>query len=214
MWRETPRATTRRESYDTGFLEGGRVYPVAGVSVCGVSRLFFMKRLILVLAAAIALGQTAIASAGGVSHPALRNAIQPYAPRVTSVKCASMSGYGYTFPSTGEIWLNQYLCNPLDALEAGIVLRPKRQGAGLLTLVHEAIHNKANVSEARTECLAFQDVDDVLRSWFPPGAAPLNVLSYAYLDHLRFVRYRPLYRSQKCREDGPWDSTPGDGIWP
>jgi hypothetical protein len=23
-----------------------------------------------------------------------------------------------------------------------------------------------------------------------------------------------MYRSGECREDGAWDETPGDGVWP
>lgn len=175
-----------------------------------------MRKFILLAAIFVLVGANTAQAADPVPNPVLTQAAQRIEPRVTSVTCVPhLLGYGATDPATGEIWLNSYLCNPLKMLYGGYLTNPGRAGAGLITLTHESLHVTADFSEARTECVAFQYIDNVLRLWKTPFWLRPTVLERAYQDHYNLVDSVPRYRNDtKCRRDGAWDTTPYDGRWP
>jgi hypothetical protein len=79
-------------------------------------------------------------------------------------------------------------------------------------LTHEAVHLTGLVSESQTECRALQRDALVARALgAPPQAARTLATRYATLA---YPRMPTTYRSAECREDGPWDETAGDGVWP
>jgi hypothetical protein len=156
-------------------------------------------------------------SAAAKPNPILTQAAQTLEPRVTSVECTPyLLGYAATAPVDGAIWMNSYLCNPLKLLYGGYLDRPGRAGAGLITLEHEVLHITApTFSEARVECVAFQTVDNDLRLWKTPFWMRGLILEDAYQDHYNLIYSQKVYRNDtKCRPDGAWDTTPGDGNWP
>ena len=145
-------------------------------------------------------------------RPILADAIRKFATRDVQVYCG-MVGYGAADPWSGEIWLNSQFCNPLEQLRAGVYERPWRQGVGILTLAHEALHIRGILDEARTECVAYQNVDNLARMWRVSPWWQEVILREAYRDS-QLLQRKSLYHSPKCREDGPWDQTPYDGRWP
>lgn len=115
-----------------------------------------------------------------------------------------------------DISLDVTFCNPLRALEGDVHVALLRQGVGLITLAHEALHLLGVPSEARAECLAFQEVDEVARLFgLRPSPWRRRVISAAYADHFDLIRQNHLYRNRRrCRQDGDWDLSPYDGRWP
>lgn len=149
---------------------------------------------------------------GDKPRPILAAAIQRFAGTDVRLYCGT-PGYGAADPFSGEIWINSQFCNPLEQLYGGVYERPWRQGVGLLTLAHEALHIRGILNEARTECVAVQNADNLARMWRVSSWWQGVILREAYEDSRR-LRQKGLYHSSKCREDGPWDQTPYDGVWP
>lgn len=147
-------------------------------------------------------------------NPLLARFTTRIAGQVPILYCG-VTGYGAADPYTGEMWINSTFCNPLEQLAQGVYKYPGRQGVGLLTLVHEALHLRGILNEARTECVALQNVDNVARWWHVPLWWQQVILPLAYEDSYR-LQNEPgsPYGSPKCHEDGPWDQTPYDGRWP
>ncbi len=89
---------------------------------------------------------------------------------------------------------------------------PMEQIQAVHTVSHEAVHLTGILNEARTECLAVQQD---ARTTVSLGATPEQgrALAEAYW-RLAYPRMPDPYRSSACGPDGPWDLTPGDGLWP
>lgn len=146
-------------------------------------------------------------------NPVLSARATDFVGRPISVYCEPVSGYGAQWD--GHIVLNKVFCRPLEALSADVWIATGRQGVGLISLTHEMLHARGLFGEARTECVAFQQVDDVARSWFVSSAYVPFVVRAAYANHRRLVRSDGLYRDRvRCRAGGAWDQSPGDGVWP
>lgn len=79
-------------------------------------------------------------------------------------------------------------------------------------LAHEAEHLRGQRSEAVAECDALQRTEEAAIAL---GATPeqARALVLTYWSAI-YPRLWSEYRTQDCREDGPLDRTPGDGVWP
>lgn len=163
----------------------------------------------------LALVFAASAAADGPS-PTLGAIATRYVGHPVTVSCVRGLGGGASSGWLNTVWIEDHFCSPLRAMSGQVEVTPVRQGIGLIILTHEAIHQRGTANEAKTECLAFQQVDEMM-SLFGPFDARWTalVLGYAYRDHRRLIREVPRYRdSQRCAPDGVWDLTAGDGIWP
>ncbi len=89
---------------------------------------------------------------------------------------------------------------------------PEDQVVAVHVLTHEAVHLAGEQVEARTECRALQRDPLVARTL---GATPAaaRTLAERYARSV-YPRLPASYRAPECRTDGPWDETPGDGVWP
>lgn len=163
--------------------------------------------------------QTATAERG---HEPLDAIATAYVGKPATVECEDLKGSAAADLGTNTIYLDTLYCSPLRALIGKQHVAPVRQGVGLIALAHEGIHLRGTLDEAKTECLAFQQVDEVQllfgldpRSWWGR-----KTRSYAYRDHFQLIRSgKPalrIYRSPPglCEQGGPWDLTPYDGLWP
>jgi hypothetical protein len=128
----------------------------------------------------------------------------------------------------GSMWLNEPLvCAPARRFADG--WRPRQDsghgGAGslahaVLTLTHESIHASGDTSEAHTECVAIQRVPEMVEEL--GERRPLYIAAVerkALLWHRRLqgtvsLSGQPYTDPKRCRKDGAWDLTPGDGVWP
>lgn len=131
------------------------------------------------------------------------------------LECLSMPAYGMADIETAEMWINRRYCKPLSALVGGLEIVPAKTADGVLTLAHEAHHLKGDYNEARTECIAMQEVDDLalFLGARPEWAEVLQV--YGTQLSMEFQAMAPAYRNwRKCRENGAWDRSPNDGRWP
>jgi sirohydrochlorin ferrochelatase len=99
-----------------------------------------------------------------------------------------------------------------ESSQAEKVNPPFEQVVAVHVLTHEAVHLTGVQSESLTECRALQRDTLVARAL---GASPeaARVLARRYAA-LAYPRMPSAYRSSDCREDGAWDETPGDGVWP
>lgn len=147
-------------------------------------------------------------------NPLLAGYTTRIAGKIPVFYCGGTSGYGSADPYSGEMWINSTFCNSLEQLAQGVYRHPVRQGVGLLTLVHEALHVRGIWNEARTECVALQNVDNVARWWHVPLWWQDVILPIAYEDSYELQQANRDYYSPKCRENGPWDQTKYDGRWP
>jgi hypothetical protein len=88
---------------------------------------------------------------------------------------------------------------------------PYYWGWAFTTVTHEAEHARGTDNEAQTECFAIQQIADAAFD-FGYTRATGQVLAGAvwadYHDEL------PAYRSDRCRDGGPWDLHPGSSDWP
>jgi hypothetical protein len=89
---------------------------------------------------------------------------------------------------------------------------PFDQVVAVHVLTHEAVHLAGEQVEARTECRALQR-DSLVASSLGASPAAARTLAERYA-RLAYPRVTSSYRAPECREDGPWDETPGDGVWP
>lgn len=166
------------------------------------------------VAAVFAALTVAVGAHGGWSNATLLEATKLYAPQTVILYCGS-PGYGAADIETGEIWLNSTFCGPLSLLYGGGTGYPRRQGVGLLTLAHEALHIRGIWNEAKAECWAYQQVDNLARLWHVPPEWQAVILPYAYRDSLALQKGSQVYGDfKRCRPDGVWDMTPYDGRWP
>jgi hypothetical protein len=80
------------------------------------------------------------------------------------------------------------------------------------TLTHEAMHLRGEWSESAAECESMQRDRATAVSL---GATPTqaDALARTYAVEV-YPRMSAEYADARCREGGPWDRTPGDGLWP
>lgn len=84
----------------------------------------------------------------------------------------------------------------------------------LHTLSHEIWHTAPIFDEAITDCRAMQRMRDLAMAF---GASADDAASIALYDWTRIYpaqKDRGPYWSADCRENGPLDLSPNDGIWP
>lgn len=79
-------------------------------------------------------------------------------------------------------------------------------------LSHESHHLAGESSEARTECLSMQDIQQVA-VWLGATEEQGQDLAERYVTEV-YPRMPAAYRSPDCAEGGEWDESSGDGIWP
>jgi hypothetical protein len=86
------------------------------------------------------------------------------------------------------------------------------QVVGVAVLSHESQHLAGEGSEARAECDSIQDLAMVAQEL---GATPdqARQLAVRYTADV-YPRMPDQYRSSLCVENGEWDKTPNDGVWP
>lgn len=79
-------------------------------------------------------------------------------------------------------------------------------------LTHEAIHVSGVIDERSTECQAMQaDAETAIHL----GATPEQAQALAERYYTEIYPHMPSgYHSNLCHEDGEYDLTPGDGVWP
>ncbi len=104
-------------------------------------------------------------------------------------------------------------CNDLrDYLHADKDWPTLDQIIGVAVLSHESNHLAGELSESRTECSSIQDLTTVAEAL---GATPDQARHLA--DRYTTDVYPSMpseYVSSLCVQDGEWDETPGDGVWP
>ena len=159
----------------------------------------------------------------------LSAAVSSFAGTTVTVSCggdANSLFLGLTIQEA--MWLDEPLvCAPARRFANGWKPRQDRRHSGasnlahaLLTLTHEAIHASGDTSEAHTECVAIQRVPEMvglLGEHRPLYIAALERKALAWHDRLRgtiSLSGQPYTDPNRCRKDGAWDLTPGDGVWP
>jgi hypothetical protein len=135
---------------------------------------------------------------------------------------------GMTVIDEALIWLDEpAVCAPARSFLSG--WRPrldrKRNGShrlarALLVLTHESVHASGDRAEAHTECVAIQRVPEmahILGEHHPLYIAALTRLALWWHRQLRgtvSLDGHNYWDGTRCRKDGAWDLTPGDGVWP
>jgi hypothetical protein len=150
-------------------------------------------------------------------NPELSFLASEYDGKSAEVRCivTSPTLYGIADIEQGRVWIKSWFCNPMLLVSHGIYTYPGRAGVGISTLAHEATHLTGVLNEARTECIAYQETDDLARIFGVDKAHMPLILHFAYKDHFIFIREAPQYNNpKKCKQDGAWDKTPYDGRWP
>ncbi|GAB3598272.1 hypothetical protein GCM10027446_28090 [Angustibacter peucedani] len=111
-----------------------------------------------------------------------------------------------------EAFLSGQTCSDVKAYRRHPSSATLDEVVAVHTVTHEAAHLAGQRDEARAECTAVQADAGVLRRL---GAAPDVAQAQArrYLEQV-FPRLPSDYTSGDCREDGPLDTSPHDGVWP
>jgi len=79
-------------------------------------------------------------------------------------------------------------------------------------LTHESEHLAGVRVEAEAECASMQRLVDVA-GWLGATDQQAGALADRYATEV-YPRMPTDYRSEDCSQDGAWDKTPGDGVWP
>ena len=79
-------------------------------------------------------------------------------------------------------------------------------------LTHEAMHVAGDANERTTECNAMQ-ADKEMAMQLGATAEQAQALATRYAAEV-YPRMPNGYKAPECREDGAWDHTPDDGVWP
>ena len=174
---------------------------------------------VLAAIATAALCFVGTASADGwISFP-ISDKASEFAGKQIDVQCEDLPPGMFGFTYLGDNWLalNKNFCNPLDALAGGVAVAPVRQAEGLSTLAHEVQHDLGVKSEPRAECYAYQRFDDLASVFGVDLTSPYYATLWALNVKFErwFTRIAPWYWNRhKCHENGAWDLTPHDGVWP
>lgn len=177
---------------------------MSGISVRGRSSLLVLLLLALVV----------VSPAGGYESRVLTGPTSEFVGRPVTVFCEPTLpwAYGLYDPYVDEIELERYYCNPLRSLAGGQLVRPWRTAVGLVTLTHEAVHARGVVGEGRTECRALQEMDDMALLFGATPDVALALQALATPDSTNVLRFYGVL--DRCRPNGAWDMSPGDGVWP
>jgi hypothetical protein len=84
-------------------------------------------------------------------------------------------------------------------------------GWALTTITHEAGHARGIDNEAHTECFAIQHIADAAVDFGYTRATGRILARAVWADYGNEL---PGYRSNRCRDGGPWDLHPGSSDWP
>jgi hypothetical protein len=124
-------------------------------------------------------------------------------------------GSGFAEIPGNTVWLSDESCGALAALDAGDYTRPDLDGPSLIALAHESRHIRGYYNEARVECWALQKTDDLARLFHVPEWYIPSLWHFAYKDSQDLQKINKEYKNKKkCKPNGAWDQSPGDGIWP
>lgn len=135
---------------------------------------------------------------------------------------------GLTLIEDAEIWLNEpAVCVPsrrfLNGWRPRLDGRPdgrSRLARALLAFTHESVHATGDASEAHTECTAIQRVPELIelagerRPLYTAGLTRLAVAIHRQYRGVFGLNGQSYWDGARCRSDGRWDLTPGDGVWP
>jgi len=109
-----------------------------------------------------------------------------------------------------DMWIYGAYC---DYLEDDLY-EPEVEGAALITVAHEARHLRGYYNEAKVECWALQQTDDLARIMGYSDEQIPELVMWARWDHRKLVWAVPEYGNPQCHQDRAWDLTPRDGVWP
>lgn len=87
---------------------------------------------------------------------------------------------GFTFPSEPIVFINPAHCETLHALETGLQVGAYHSSLALLTLAHEAVHQRGVRDESVTDCTALPLVPGLASNYFrvPRTIARTKIVSY------------------------------------
>lgn len=153
-----------------------------------------------------------VCPAQAYESPVLSAPTSEFVGRPIAVECLPIMPWAYGMYDSDTIWIDRYYCNPLRSLAGGELVRPWRTAVGMVTLAHEAVHAIGYLSEGRTECLALQRMDDLALVFGASADIALALQSLATPDSTRALKFYGVL--DRCRQNGAWDLTPGDGVWP
>jgi hypothetical protein len=110
--------------------------------------------------------------------------------------------------------LRRDVCNDLrDWLRSDKTSPTLNQVIAVHLVAHEAGHaGRGLVDEAETECWAVQN-NAAIAEHMGANRTQARNLQIQYWNSV-YPRLPSAYRTGACTEDGPFDLTPGDGIWP
>ncbi len=122
---------------------------------------------------------------------------------------------GFAEPDDRRVHIPQAICGPLARAlhgDGGVSLHDLAYSIG--TLVHEATHiAHPDASEAVTECYGMQKVDAGALALGFPAAQARRLADYYWAEIYRHEEASG-YATGRCRENGPLDQSPHDGVWP
>jgi hypothetical protein len=167
----------------------------------------------------------------GVEDTQLSTASSEFVGKLVRVSCGADDNglfLGMTVIDEAHIWLDEpAVCAPARNFLSG--WRPrldrKRDGSqrlarALLVLTHESVHASGDSAEAHTECVAIQRVPEMVQTLgehHPIYIAALTRLALWWHRQYRgsvSLDGQNYWDGRRCRKDGAWDLTPGDGVWP
>ncbi len=160
------------------------------------------------------------------SESLLSNATRAISPTSRGVTCQSFGGtWTYAGAELGHVNFDQNgtvdstafisydTCNYLMAYMRSDRNNPTREQIIAVHVVsHEANHLRGEFNEATTDCRAMQNDSATAQRL---GATPIQARRLALAYWISVYPDMPdAYRTDKCHEGGPLDSTPTDHIWP
>jgi hypothetical protein len=125
---------------------------------------------------------------------------------------------GFADPSTNSAHLSSHVCRPLSRFVYGRHepfgnTQSLELAEALVVLAHEAEHlYDPEASEARVECLAMQDVRELVTRSGRSGSYASEMAGLAY--DIAYPHLDSTYRSRHCRNGGRLDRHPDSEIWP
>lgn len=160
------------------------------------------------------------------SQSLVSNATRAISPSSAGVECQRFgAAWTYTGAELGHVMFDENgvadttafisydTCNHLVSYLRSNRNNPTRdQVIAVHVVSHEANHLLGEFDEAVTDCRAMQNDAMTARRL---GATPAQARKLALAYWISVYPDMPdAYRSTKCREGGPLDKTPLDGVWP
>lgn len=173
-----------------------------------------------------------VALSAGVQHAQLSAIGSSFVGKPVAVYCGTTLGWGMADPASGRVVLDaQVVCDRLERFLAGTRPRldcararrcPARgYGFAALVLTHELVHQTEIYGEAQTECYGYQRTPEAIG--LLGEKRPLYVAAlvrFVTEQHRKQIRLATGVAGERygdasrCRKDGRWDLSPGDGVWP